>query len=270
MTEVLGNRSLVTRQSRTNQIGRSIQSVQGRKRARVGLGRQLTSKQKIIGKRKLPPKPRFSISKRTGRRYYSVRGAKGRFTKSLRTTRSNARTYGVRLAPLTQRGAIGTRGTAKSNTSGLIVTLIYGLEEINKQLTDIMRYMERIAEITALQACPVDTGRLKGSLQLNSGGTGFSITAMTHYMGYVENGTSRMAAQPYIRPAADQVQGEVQGGAVRQKFRWRIYNPLLGTAYIHEETRSFPLNIFFAVSYSSTPQLVVGFLPLQTVQPKNL
>jgi len=58
----------------------------------------------------------------------------------------------------------------------------------------------------ARELCPVDTGRLRSSIQtsgLQRDGRGAYIKVGTNvfYAGFVEFGTSRMPAQPYLRPA---------------------------------------------------------------------
>ena len=63
-------------------------------------------------------------------------------------------------------------------------------------------------ESTAKALVPVDTGNLKSSIQTTQEGP---LTALVgprdvDYAVYVEYGTSRMAAQPYMRPAAERVQ----------------------------------------------------------------
>lgn len=94
--------------------------------------------------------------------------------------------------------------------------------EIRKDNTDeviseidsaVMRAMEIIglkAESYAKRICPVDTGRLRNSISHATAreGDGYSaligtkIDANVKYARYVEMGTSRMRAQPYLRPAA--------------------------------------------------------------------
>jgi HK97 gp10 family phage protein len=66
-------------------------------------------------------------------------------------------------------------------------------------------------EATAKNKAPVDTGNLKGSIghsDLRSVGTSGSMHAeigpTAEYGAFVEFGTSRMAPQPYMGPAADQ------------------------------------------------------------------
>lgn len=56
---------------------------------------------------------------------------------------------------------------------------------------------------------PVDTGTLKSSISTEIQNRGDTIRGevgpTVNYGGFVENGTSRMRAQPYLRPATDAV-----------------------------------------------------------------
>jgi HK97 gp10 family phage protein len=60
-------------------------------------------------------------------------------------------------------------------------------------------------ENDAKTKAPVDTGNLQNSIatQIEDGGLAAEVTASAHYAGYVEHGTSKMAPQPYMGPAAD-------------------------------------------------------------------
>lgn len=58
----------------------------------------------------------------------------------------------------------------------------------------------------ARERCPVDTGRLRSSivtsgLQRDGQGAYVEVGTNVFYAGFVEFGTRRMAAQPYLRPA---------------------------------------------------------------------
>lgn len=57
--------------------------------------------------------------------------------------------------------------------------------------------------------CPVDTGNLRDSafMQAAVGDVFFGFNA--EYASYVEFGTYKMAAQPYLRPAIDNTSGAV-------------------------------------------------------------
>lgn len=58
-------------------------------------------------------------------------------------------------------------------------------------------------EAAAQTSAPVDTGHLKNSIAADPDGLTVTVTAGAGYADYVERGTSRMAAQPYLRPAFD-------------------------------------------------------------------
>ena len=49
--------------------------------------------------------------------------------------------------------------------------------------------------------CPVDTGRLRGSITHESTNEGTVVGTDVYYGKYQELGTSRMNAQPFLRPA---------------------------------------------------------------------
>ena len=59
----------------------------------------------------------------------------------------------------------------------------------------------------ARELAPVDTGYLRSSLAVETGASGTSVygqvTAGANYATYVENGTSRMAPQPFMGPARE-------------------------------------------------------------------
>lgn len=60
-----------------------------------------------------------------------------------------------------------------------------------------------IAEAYAIKLCPVDTGRLRGSIThgVDMGELCAFIGTNVEYAAYVEYGTSRMKPQPYFKPA---------------------------------------------------------------------
>lgn len=70
-------------------------------------------------------------------------------------------------------------------------------QAIRKTAFDI----ERDAKILS----PVDTGALKNSIStsISAGGLSAEIGPTVRYAHFVEEGTSRMSPQPYMRPAAD-------------------------------------------------------------------
>lgn len=61
-----------------------------------------------------------------------------------------------------------------------------------------------LAENYAEEKCPVDTGNLRGSIthEVDAGDNAVYIGTNVEYAPYVELGTSRQKAQPFLRPAA--------------------------------------------------------------------
>jgi len=89
-----------------------------------------------------------------------------------------------------------------------------------KALTDALatQSMEQLAgmvENNAKDIVPVDTGALRGSIQHEtqekSGGVESVIGTNKEYAEYVELGTSKMRAQPYLKPAAEKIKGQIAG-----------------------------------------------------------
>lgn len=68
----------------------------------------------------------------------------------------------------------------------------------------------RIVEMYAKVAAPVDTGTLRNSIMVDEVTPERAIIVPhTDYAEHVEFGTSRMAAQPYLRPAVDEHEREI-------------------------------------------------------------
>lgn len=76
---------------------------------------------------------------------------------------------------------------------------------LNALPEQVERAMEAVglqAERHAKEECPVDTGRLRNSISHATQGNSAYIGTNVEYAPYVEMGTSRMGAQPYLKPAA--------------------------------------------------------------------
>ena len=70
----------------------------------------------------------------------------------------------------------------------------------DRQLELSSKRLERMAMVKA----PVDTGALKNSIfSAKAGNLTYKVTAPQHYAIYVEKGTRKMRAQPYLKPALD-------------------------------------------------------------------
>lgn len=72
-------------------------------------------------------------------------------------------------------------------------------KDLKRRATKVVRAAKRLA--------PVDTGRLRSSIVDEMGAEGDDLVARigtdVEYAAYVELGTSRAGAQPYLRPALD-------------------------------------------------------------------
>ncbi|NTW70676.1 MAG: hypothetical protein HGA49_00325 [Eubacteriaceae bacterium] len=113
---------------------------------------------------------------------------------------------------------------AKRSRIRKVITHIEGMEEVLKLLTDLGDAAEEVldsaaksgAEIvlaSAKEKVPVDSGKLRDSLVLKRakvknakvmGVYTISKTGGLEYFAFVELGTSRMKARPYLRPAVDE------------------------------------------------------------------
>ena len=87
--------------------------------------------------------------------------------------------------------------------------------EVNTE-QDLTRVGLRVQSV-ARGLCPVDTGRLRSSIVMVSGrdGKGFYVDVGTNvsYAKFVEFGTSRMAAKPFLIPAVAQAAGILRSEA---------------------------------------------------------
>ena len=87
------------------------------------------------------------------------------------------------------------------------ITVIDNSEEVLKKVSEATK---RALEAVGLQAegyakmlCPVDTGRLRNSITHTYDADYAYIGTNVEYAPYVEMGTSRTKAQPFLRPAAE-------------------------------------------------------------------
>lgn len=74
---------------------------------------------------------------------------------------------------------------------------------LDAALTRALEKVGLVAEGYAKRLCPVDTGRLRNSItHAMEGSEAVVIGTNVEYGPYVELGTARQKAQPYLRPAA--------------------------------------------------------------------
>lgn len=81
---------------------------------------------------------------------------------------------------------------------------------LDAALTRALEKVGLVAEGYAKRLCPVDTGRLRNSIThvIDAGEQAVYVGTNVEYGPYVELGTSRQKAQPFLRPAAQDHVGE--------------------------------------------------------------
>lgn len=85
-------------------------------------------------------------------------------------------------------------------------------ERTHEQLAKLVRDAAEDIRDHAKAIVPVDTGFLKSSIEAEHSEELLSVVNVgADYGIYVEMGTYKMAAQPYIGPAVDAVIGEIDG-----------------------------------------------------------
>ena len=86
-----------------------------------------------------------------------------------------------------------------------IVTVPQLTPQTVNRLKSLGRYVENIAK----ELCPVDTGRLQRSIMTYLDGNSLVIEAGEDYASYVEYGTVKQDAQPFLQPAILMAQGDI-------------------------------------------------------------
>ena len=84
------------------------------------------------------------------------------------------------------------------------------LSSLDKYQEDVLEGLQQDIEKAALtleknakQNCPVDTGKLRASITTEVGNLEAEVGTNVEYALYVEFGTSKQSAQPFMRPALD-------------------------------------------------------------------
>lgn len=75
------------------------------------------------------------------------------------------------------------------------------LEEFHEQIDAALETIGLVAEGYAKRLCPVDTGRLRNSISHAVDNNAAYIGTNVDYAVYVEMGTVKTRAQPYLKPA---------------------------------------------------------------------
>lgn len=90
-----------------------------------------------------------------------------------------------------------------------------GFSRLNARLTKKARIRSELQQVVsnntkelqrlAAKEAPVDTGNLRNSIEFSINGLTGRIVSRADYSAYVEFGTRKMRAQPFMRPAYRQV-----------------------------------------------------------------
>lgn len=82
------------------------------------------------------------------------------------------------------------------------------IQQLEQRLEQKMKEACVLVQDSAKQRCPVDTGRLQGSLTYQVQKDGNEVEGLVgtnvEYAPYVEAGTSRQTAKPFLKPAGDE------------------------------------------------------------------
>jgi HK97 gp10 family phage protein len=84
------------------------------------------------------------------------------------------------------------------------------LDALSEQIEQALTAIGLTAESYAKRDCPVDTGRLRNSITnaVRTDEKAVYIGSNVEYAAYVELGTTRMKARPYLKPAATEHSAE--------------------------------------------------------------
>lgn len=89
--------------------------------------------------------------------------------------------------------------------------------EMSRQVKDVVAKAAFDIQAEAQNVVPVDTGALKNSISTEVAANDMSAIVAPHmnYDIYVEFGTSKMSARPYLFPAAEKVKPEFMAAMVK-------------------------------------------------------
>ncbi len=93
-----------------------------------------------------------------------------------------------------------------------IHSMLNGYKPVGKgDLDKRVEMAARLVEADAKRLCPVDTGTLRASIHtVKLADAKYAVGSNVEYALYQERGTHKMPAQPYLRPALENNQAEIQ------------------------------------------------------------
>lgn len=91
------------------------------------------------------------------------------------------------------------------------------LQDVKSKIARALEVIGGTAEGYAKKLCPVDTGNLRNSIAHEMRGENtVAVGTNVHYAPYVELGTRKMRAQPYLRPAVENHRKEYEAIAKQE------------------------------------------------------
>jgi len=128
-----------------------------------------------------------------------------------------------------------------SQLEGFIQKALVGLEQVETIMDEeLARGMYMAADLAQVYV-PVDTGRLRDSIRVEGGGGSYTLIADAKnpntgmgYASFVEFGSSRQFAQPFIYPALSEVMPEMKANILG-----RIALTILGREYLLRRERVY-------------------------------
>jgi len=76
-----------------------------------------------------------------------------------------------------------------------------GMRKVSEATQTLLISLGEAVATDARSNAPVDTGNLKSNINMSAAPDEVTITAEASYSAYVELGTSKSPAQPYLKPA---------------------------------------------------------------------
>lgn len=92
---------------------------------------------------------------------------------------------------------------AKFTPEEFAIYLDKTIVKTKSELQGVIDKASAVCEAEAKQDCPVDTGNLRASIHTNRGDLTNTVGTDVEYAPYVEYGTYKMGAQPFMQPGAD-------------------------------------------------------------------
>ena len=97
------------------------------------------------------------------------------------------------------------------------------LQKLRSRMEGMYLHLEMLKIVQDMVAsaktmCPVRSGYLRSTIEANIDGLQITFAALAHYAVYVEFGTWKMRANPFMRTALEQHEGQIYAAIGRTLF----------------------------------------------------